>query len=91
MRKRHPKSLKFKVALEALKGNKTMVSICQEYGVASSVAHKWKGELKAKGMNIFGEKGENKDKVAELEKSKLYEEIGRLKIELDFLKKTLGD
>ena len=91
MRKKHPRSLKFKVAFEALKGDKTIATICQEYGIASSLVHKWKSQLKANGMNVFDDKNDKKNKAVELEKSKLYEEIGRLKIELDFLKKTVGD
>lgn len=91
MRKKYPKSFKFKVALDAIKGNKTITEICQEYGVANSVVHKWRTQLKANGMNAFDDKCGNKDKAAELEKAKLYEEIGRLKIELDFLKKIVGD
>jgi len=90
MRKKYPRSFKFKVALEALKGNKTISEICQEYSVVSSVVHKWKSQLKANGANAFDDTS-NKDKTAEQEKAKLYEEIGRLKIELDFLKKIVGD
>ncbi len=91
MRKRYPKSFKFKVALEALKGNRSITDMCQEYSVASSLVHKWKNQLKASGMNVFNDKSDGKDKASELEKSKLYEEIGRLKIELDFLKKIAGN
>jgi len=91
MRKKYPKLFKFKVALEALKGNKTISEICQEYSVPTSVVHKWRNQLKANGANAFNDSGDNKDKAGDLEKSKLYEEIGRLKIELDFLKKIAGD
>jgi transposase len=91
MRKKYPKSFKFKVALEALKGNKTIAEICQEYSVANSVVHKWKGQLKANGVNAFGNNNDNKNKAVELEKAKLYEEIGRLKVEVDFLKKIVED
>ena len=89
MRKKYPNSFKFKVALEALKGNKTITEICQEYGVVSSVVHKWKAQLKACGMNVFAQKDGNRNKAAELENAKLFEQIGRLKVELDFLKKSV--
>ncbi len=91
MRKKYSKSLKFKVALEALKGNKTIAEICKEYEVPTSVVHKWRNQLKENGGNAFNESKDNKDKVIELEKAKLYEEIGRLKIEVDFLKKIVED
>lgn len=91
MRKKYSKSLKFKVALEALKGNKTIAEICKEYSVPTSVVHKWRNQLKDNGGNAFNESKDNKDKVIELEKAKLYEEIGRLKIEVDFLKKIVED
>ncbi len=91
MRKKYSRSLKFKVALEALKENKTIAEICKEYSVPTSVIHKWKNQLKGNGGNAFNESKDNKDKVIELEKAKLYEEIGRLKIEVDFLKKIVED
>lgn len=89
MRKKHSKAIKFKVALEALKGNKTIAEICKEYSVPTSVIHKWRNQLKDNGGNAFNESKDNKDKAAELEQAKLYEEIGRLKIEVDFLKKIV--
>ena len=91
MRKKYSKAVKFKVALEALKGNKTIAEICKEYSVPASVVHKWKNQLKDNGGNAFKESKDNKDKITELEKAKLYEEIGRLKIEVDFLKKIVED
>lgn len=91
MRKKYSKSLKFKVALEALKGNKPIAEICKEYSVPTSVVHKWRSQLKSNGEKAFADSKENNDKAIELERSKLYEEIGRLKIEVDFLKKIAGD
>ncbi len=91
MRKKYPNSFKFKVALEALKGNKTITEICQDYGVVSSVVHKWKTHLKTCGMNVFELKDRSKNKIAELENAKLFEQIGRLKVELDYLKKSVED
>lgn len=79
------------MALEALKGNKPIAEICQEYSVPTSVVHKWRNQLKTNGEKAFDDGKDNKDKVIELEKSKLYEEIGRLKIEVDFLKKIVED
>lgn len=92
MRNKYPKTFKFNVALEALKGNKTITEICQEYSVPTSVVHKWRGQLKANGANAFDDNKDNhKSKAIEQKQAKLYEEIGRLKIEIDFLKKIVGD
>ena len=91
MRKKYPRTIKFKVALEAIKGNKTIAEICQEYSVATSLVHKWRNQLATNGVKAFEDSNDNKDKTVELEKSKLYEEIGRLKVEVDFLKKIVRD
>jgi transposase-like protein len=90
MRKKHKPSLKFKVALEALLGKAT-TEISQKYGVAPSLIHRWKDQLKKQGGDIFGEVKTDKEGSFEREKSKLYEQIGKLATELEFLKKVVGD
>ena len=91
MKKKYPGSFKFKIALEVLKGDRSLGDICREHNISPSVAHKWKNQLKQHGAEIFdivagnGNNSSNYDR----EKSKLYEEIGRLKVELDFLKKAV--
>jgi transposase-like protein len=90
MRKKHSPSLKFKVALEAQLGKPT-TEISQKYGVAPSLIHRWKDQLKKHGSDIFGEIKPDKEAIWEREKSKLYEQIGKLATELEFLKKVVGD
>ena len=90
MRKKYPGAFKFKVALEALKGNRTLGDICREHNISPGLAHRWKSHLKKYGVEIFGIKSNNRSANEDLEKAKLYEEIGRLKVELDFLKKVAG-
>lgn len=90
MRKKHNPSLKFKVALEALLGKST-TEISQRYGVAPSLIHRWKDQLKKHGSDLFGEVKTDKEASFEREKSKLYEQIGKLATELEFLKKVVGD
>jgi transposase-like protein len=90
MRKKHSASLKFKVALEALMGKST-AEISQRYSVAPSLIHRWKDRLKKQGGDIFGEVKTDKEANFEREKSKLYEQIGKLATELEFLKKVVGD
>lgn len=90
MRKRYPGAFKFKVALEALKGTKTISEICRENDVSPGLVHRWKIHLKEHGVEVFDIALSSGNVNTDSEKSKLYEEIGRLKVELDFLKKVVG-
>ena len=92
-KKKWSASVKFEIALLAIKGDSTISEICNRYGVAPSQVHIWKKQLLEQGATLFA-KG---DKVtgsvtAELERnqSKLFEKIGQLTIERDFLKKSWG-
>ena len=90
MKKTYTASIKFKVALAALTGQ-PIADICKQYEVPSSVVHKWKSQLKAKGAEIFNSSQKSKQQEAERTETKLYEKIGKLTTELDFLKKVLND
>lgn len=89
-RKRFRAAFKAKVALEALKELKTLNQISQEFGVHSNQISLWKKELLTRSEELFGT---NKDKEkahnAELI-PRLYQQIGQLKVELDWLKKKVG-
>ena len=89
MRKIHPREFKFKVALEALKGDLTIAQIVSKYQVAESLVHKWRKQLVENGAELFG-KGPPKtpDPVEDVEK--LHATIGRLKVENDFLGRALS-
>lgn len=93
MRKKHSKEFKFKVALTSLKGEQTVSEICQRYEVAASLVHKWKKELLESGAEIFDTKkskngGKHTKAEQERQIDKLYQKIGKLTIERDFLKKS---
>lgn len=84
-------SEKFEIALLAIKGETTLNEICKRYGVAPSLVHSWKKHLLEKGSNVFGSNGKAEKSVkTELERkqSQLYEKIGQLIVERDFLKKS---
>ena len=87
-RKQHSAEFKFKVALEAAKEQKTLSQLGSEYELNPTQISEWKRQLLS-GANVFG-KGESK---SEKEQSKveleLYEQIGRLKMELEWLKKKV--
>lgn len=85
--------IKFEIALLAIKGEMTLSDICKRYEVAPSQIKTWKNQLLEQGSNLFVKSckaaEESADKL-EREKSKLYEKIGQLTVERDFLKKVWG-
>ena len=88
-RKNHPAPLKAKAALAAFKGEKTLNELASQFGVHPTLIHGWRKQLLAGVDQIFtsGTKGASAD--AEAEKAELFEQIGRLKMELEWLKKKL--
>jgi transposase len=91
IRKKHSKEFKFKVALEALKEQKTITSICREFGVHETQVKKWKKQLREGGASLFEEANPRAAK-SELETQirKLNEYIGELSVENQFFKKNLN-
>ena len=89
MRKSHTKELKFKVALEAIKGDLTIVQIASKYGISTSCVHKWKQELLKEGSSIFDKKRGPQPPKDEI--TKLHAAIGRLKVENDFFEEVLSN
>ncbi len=91
MKKTYSAGLKFKVALAALTGQ-PIVDICKQYEIGDGLVHKWKKELKERGADVFNQNNKQaKDSSKELEISKLYQRIGQLSTENEFLKKVVGD
>ena len=88
-KKPHSGAFKFKVALAALKGDKTVAELCQEFGVVSSQVYKWKQSLAEHGSKIFDE-AQPSEKEHENQISTLHKVIGKLKAENDFLEQVLG-
>ncbi len=89
-RKRYSNELKSKVALAAIKGNQTANEIASEYGIHVAQVNRWKKEAIEMLPDLFSNKAGRKSKDDEKEKDRLYEQIGRLKVEVDFLKKNTG-
>lgn len=89
-RKVHTPEFKAKVGLEALQGVKTINDIGQEYGVHPVQVGLWKKEIQEQAKTLFEGKRGPKPLEAHREPDLLYSEIGKLKVELDWLKKKSG-
>lgn len=89
-RKSFTSQYKTKVALEAIRGVKTLNEIAQEFGVHPTQVGEWKRELLAQAPSIFETKRGPKTEDPSTSPERLYSEIGRLKMELDWLKKKSG-
>ena len=86
-RKRYSKGFKAKVAIAALKGEKTVAELASEFGVHSTQVNQWKKQLLDSAAEVFGS-GQAKQKAAhEAERDRLYQQVGKLRVELGWLKK----
>ena len=88
--KAHDSALKAKVALEAIRGTKTLNEIAQEFAVHPTQVGEWKKTLLVQAPGIFDAKRGPKPDDPSASPERLYSEIGRLKMELDWLKKKSG-
>lgn len=89
-RKKHSPSFKARVALEALKGEETIVQIASRYEVHPNLVTKWKKQLQEQAASVFGEDHARKKKQDENLVAQLYQQIGELKVERDFWESKLG-
>jgi|GEM_PF-155566 transposase-like protein len=86
----HTPELKAKVGLEAIRGIKTLNEIALEFGVHPVQVGQWKKEIQDHAKTLFEGKRGPKPVAAHREPDLLYSEIGKLKVELDWLKKKSG-
>ncbi len=91
-RKQHSAEFKARVALETLKGKKTINELATEYGIHPNLVTTWKKQLQEQAASIFQIAGrrESEQKEAEELQAILYQQIGQQKVELDWLKKKSG-
>jgi transposase-like protein len=86
-RRKFSASFKAKVAMEAIKNEKTLAELSKQFEVNAVVISRWKAELLENISSVF-EKSSNTPKEEEVDVEKLYAQIGQLKVENDFLKKS---
>jgi len=89
-RKQYSGELKAKIALEAIKGLRTVSEIASTYEVHPTQVAQWKKQALEQLPELFSERRVKIEKADEELKAQLYQQIGQLKVELDWLKKKSG-
>lgn len=90
-RKQYSPEFKLRAVIEVMKGEKTATQIAGELGTHPLVLSEWKKLFLETGSQIFAKRGRILKKNDEIkEKAELFEQIGRLKMEVEWLKKKLG-
>ena len=86
-RKKHSDQFKFKVALAAVKEQKTLNEIASSNNIHPNQVSTWKKKLLVEGLTVFGQQTAKKLQEQTAREAELFEQIGRLKMELEWLKK----
>jgi len=89
-RRKHSPAFKAKVALEALRGEKTLAELASQYEIHPNQITQWKKILSAEAGALFEKDHPRKPQDEQVLIKKLYQEIGQLKVEKDFLEDSLG-
>lgn len=88
-RKQYSSDFKFKIALEAAQGAKTISQIAADHNLHPTQISAWKKQLLQQGKSLFTRPNDRRQREQQEREAALYEQIGRLKMELEWLKKKL--
>lgn len=89
-RKSYSAEMKAKIALEALKGQRTVQQIATHYGMHPNQVSQWKKQALEQLPQVFSDRRARDEAADEAMKAELYQQIGQLQVELDWLKKKSG-
>ena len=84
-------ALKAKVALAAVRGDKTTAQLASQFGVHTSQVTAWKKRLLEGVSELFADGRKNRQDEQSVDEQELYEQIGRLKMEVEWLKKKSAE
>jgi len=90
VRRKHAADFKAKVALAALKGDQTVADLSARFGVHPNQIHKWRKQLVDAAGTVFATGSTDRDRGEDGVISALYEKIGQLTVERDFLSGRSG-
>ena len=86
-RRQFSSEFKFRVALEAAKGQQTIGELASKHNVHPNQISQWKRQLLEEGADVFSRNASKEQAGQAVVQAELYEQIGRLKMELEWLKK----
>jgi putative transposase len=89
-RRQHSGEFKARVALAAIRGEKTVNELAVEYGVHPVQIAQWKKAIQEEASRLLSSRRGRREKEEEELKAALYQQIGQLKVELDWVKKKAG-
>lgn len=90
MKKTYGSKFKSQVALDAIRGDKTIAEIASEYNIHPNLVGQWKKKLMKEASELFATKKE-KQAEAQYPEDELLRKIGQLNVEVDFLRKKYSD